>query len=90
MTQTRIPKGSKRKHNEPETRQDDTAEAAAEQARQKLRAERDQLLDSVLDEPAEPAGATEVLGARTERPELRDRAQANEEYVKTFKQVGGQ
>jgi hypothetical protein len=31
-----------------------------------------------------------VLGAETPRPGLRDRAQADEEYVRMFTQQGGQ
>jgi len=48
---------------------------------------RNRLLDSVLDGIA---GDTETIGTQDERPELRDRGQADEEYVRTFKQTGGE
>lgn len=85
--QTRTPQGVSRQRPVPQTRQDDEAAAQAEQLRERLRADRDRLLDSVLDEPV---GETELIGARSDRPELCDRARADEEYVKTFKQEGGE
>ena len=35
-------------------------------------------------------GDTETIGAAAERPELDTRQQANEDYVKTFRQAGGE
>jgi len=58
------------------------ANAMTDAERQRLRA---LLYDSVLDGAT---GDAETLDGA--RPELRDRAQDNEDYVKTFRQPGGE
>jgi hypothetical protein len=62
-----------------------TTEGAA--AAEAARAARERLLDEAL---APLAGEAEVLGGAVVRPELRDRAEADEAYVRMFRQPGGE
>jgi hypothetical protein len=83
--QRRLPRPMSRKHQPGEQAEAPALSAERARAFAAARSARERLLDEVLS-----PGEAEVLGAETPRPGLRDRAQADEEYVRMFTQQGGQ